>query len=112
MTLFIPFGIENRNNKKKFLQIDRRKYLWKKSKQGLLEHNTVVATASMVIGTGFLCLNNYQSSKTNKLSSINAGTVVDTKTVPFSEILTSYTTCTGNVTLELVNDPTFYSGNF
>ena len=70
------------------------------------------ATASMVIGTGFLCLSNYQSSKTNKLSSINAGTVVDTKTVPFSEILTSYTTCTGNVTLELVNDPTFYSGNF
>ena len=57
------------------------------------------ATASMVIGTGFLCLNNYQSSKTNKLSSINAGTVVDTKTVPFSEILTSYTTCTGNVTI-------------
>ena len=30
------------------------------------------ATASMVIGTGFLCLSNYQSSKTNKLSSINA----------------------------------------
>ena len=48
------------------------------------------ATASIVIGTGFLCLSNYQSSKTNKLSSTNAGTVVDTKTVPFSEILTSY----------------------